>query len=490
MEGNTKRVSKVIWILLIVLSAILTLQRFVTGDVEMGLKVLIATGSASAIATVAYFIKLPVYVKGIIMSSAPFFTGVALSILVGGMSHMFLIYMGSMVIAALYFNTRILITVGGIINAVLIAIFLITPEGILGAGATAKDFVINLGLIDSTGFMILFLLTKWGNEALSNAMTSKQRSDELLERLDKRMVLLKKVSTELDQLIQKSGETFDITVNTSTEINETTSQIASGADHEAQIAKSIQDSMNEIEPEIQSTEKTSREISEISNKMESEVARTKQDIQELTTKMNMIIRNDRKQGDILNGFISDIQEVEKALTGISDISEQTNLLALNAAIEAARAGEAGKGFAVVADEVRNLADQSGQIVKDISNRIKKLVDTGNTLIQQTKDTSSAVEEGEKKTVAFSEQFENVNTVFKKIHEDLETGHSGIEHVAERISDVYGKVENIAGISEEHAASTEQLFASTEELSRQIKELSNEMDRITELKDSLTKTLED
>ena len=84
---------------------------------------------------------------------------------------------------------------------------------------------------------------------------------------------------------------------------------------------------------------------------------------------------------IINQLSNDSQKIDSILEVITAISEQTNLLALNAAIEAARAGEAGRGFAVVADEVRNLASKTGSSASEIHSMIKQLQDTANLAVE-------------------------------------------------------------------------------------------------------------
>src|SRR6056297_4217694 len=172
---------------------------------------------------------------------------------------------------------------------------MINPTGLLGPEAQMSDLIVKLGMIDSTGFLVLYLLTKWGNEALNKSSENQKKSDKLLSELHERVEQLKKTTVELDSLIKKSKEMFDVSVLTSSEITETTSQIAEGASHEAQIANEIQHSMETIEPKIASTEDTTNEIASVSNDMMQDVNESKGEVKDLNDIMGKIGENDTQQ---------------------------------------------------------------------------------------------------------------------------------------------------------------------------------------------------
>ncbi|MER1988055.1 MAG: methyl-accepting chemotaxis protein, partial [Solibacillus sp.] len=115
-------------------------------------------------------------------------------------------------------------------------------------------------------------------------------------------------------------------------------------------------------------------------------------VENTVSQMNLIQSTVEETADSLTLLASRTTEIVNILKLVQDISDQTNLLALNAAIEAARAGEAGKGFAVVADEVKKLSEQTKQSVSDISRIAAEIEnDTTTTVssIQQVKDRVKA-----------------------------------------------------------------------------------------------------
>jgi methyl-accepting chemotaxis protein len=170
---------------------------------------------------------------------------------------------------------------------------------------------------------------------------------------------------------------------------------------------------------------------------------------------------------------------------ISQITAQTNLLSLNASIEAARAGDAGRGFAVVADEIRKLAEQSNRSTEEIKKIIEGIQGKSTMAVNAMSEASEIVAAQDKAVGETRGIFTEIMNAIAVLTSRVEEIKNSTTEVQENKENVLGQIECISSISQETASATEQVSASTQQINAAMNEFTKyaeELQRLSEVLD--------
>ncbi|MEK4031198.1 methyl-accepting chemotaxis protein [Pseudobacillus sp. FSL P4-0506] len=182
------------------------------------------------------------------------------------------------------------------------------------------------------------------------------------------------------------------------------------------------------------------------------------------------------------------KEVSSILDVITGIADQTNLLALNAAIEAARAGEQGKGFAVVADEVRKLAEQSQQSASEILDIIKGVQKDTEKSVKVMEEVANNVQTGVEISDEAITKFKQILQSTREITPEMREMFSVSQQIKAAVQDITTVAQDLATIASENAATSEEVAASTEEELASMEEISSSAKALSSMAEELQKVI--
>ena len=188
-----------------------------------------------------------------------------------------------------------------------------------------------------------------------------------------------------------------------------------------------------------------------------------------------IVNNSAKELELaqkLDTLSKDTEQVKSVLSIIVDIADQTNLLALNAAIEAARAGEHGRGFAVVADEVRNLAERTQRALTDINATINVVVQSINQSSEEMNKNAETFKQMTDKAQSVSSAIVDAADVMNQAVKATEHSMKSSQSISDNVSTVVNEMHNIDDISTKNARSVEEIASAAEHLYKLTEELNN------------------
>lgn len=323
------------------------------------------------------------------------------------------------------------------------------------------------------------------------------------------------ISTTIQQVAKGTTDQASAITKTASSVDQMTKAIegvAKGAQEQSlavsrasEITEQINQAIQQVAGNAEAVTKDSALASEAARKGSLTVEQTLTGMQSIKTKVGL-------SADKVEEMGKRSQEIGAIVETIEDIASQTNLLALNAAIEAARAGEHGKGFAVVADEVRKLAERSSLATKEIASLINGIQNTVAEAVKAMEEGSKEVENGvinanaagsalqeildaadavnkqaslaseasERMKMASEELVSAVDSVSAVVEENT----ASTEEMSANSGEVNSAIESIASVSEENSAAIEQVSASTEEMTAQVEEVTASAETLTEMAQSL------
>ncbi len=278
------------------------------------------------------------------------------------------------------------------------------------------------------------------------------------------------MSQRIGQLVREVNGSISRVASAAEELSAVTRESDAGVRRQQQETDQVATAMHEMSATVQEVARNTQGAAEAAHNASDQAAAGKAVVSRTIDTIESLANEVGRAAEVISHLHENTQEINKVLEVIRDIAEQTNLLALNAAIEAARAGEQGRGFAVVADEVRTLATRTHESTREIQQMIEQLQDGANQAVevmnassQRAGSSVTQAAEAGGALDAITEAVSNINDMNTQIASASEEQSAVAEEINRNIT-------NISQIAEQNATASEQTMGASQELARLAEEL--------------------
>ncbi|MEF8782429.1 MAG: methyl-accepting chemotaxis protein [Haloarculaceae archaeon] len=308
--------------------------------------------------------------------------------------------------------------------------------------------------------------------------------DAGIEQLSVSLRSVQKIADEAAAASAEATSSSDEVERASEEVADSVEEISHGAEDQSENLQEVAGEMNDMSATVEEIASSSEEVTSTASTAVQRSEAGQEYAAEATEEIESIESQADKAAMQVETLDENMDEIVEIVEMITEIAEQTNMLALNASIEAARAGEAGEGFAVVADEIKALAGEVSDATADIEQRIAAVQSTTGETVDSIEQMSQRVERGSETIEEAIEMFDDIASAVRQAESGIEEISAATDDQAASSEEVVAMVDEVSSVSQQTAAEASNVSAATEEQTASLAEISDNIKHLSQLSENL------
>lgn len=384
----------------------------------------------------------------------------------------YILFLASYALAGMYLNpaiTKVQIILGDILFFIM---YLLKPQNV----ESTSQFIMCMVLFTLTGILFRVVIQR-GSDFI-------EQSDRRTEEAVRLITSMRDIGGELQQNFVNSSGRMDSLKEANMVLSSNASELRCGSAGITNEAKNVADSCDRVHERLEITEAQIQSLEKEMNSFETILSDNRTQMMEMGSQVSVIKSTITEANTVFEGLNARMEEINTVLGQLNAISSKTTMLALNASIEAAHAGQAGVGFAVVADQVKALAVDSANCANEVAGVITAIKKQIQETSAQLEDSTASIDVSLSTLDHLQETFTQLNNQFGSLHSNIELQNNHIGQVNVIFAELKDKISAMSDYSEENQVAVQSIADTIQVYKENIELVMDDTQQLHELSESM------